>query len=359
MKNPESITATPAVELSIIIVNWNSARYVRQCVQSIEFNPPALPLEIVVVDSGSFDDCGEMLHREFPQVRFIQSQENVGFAAANNLGVHHSRGRLLLFLNPDTEIVGDAISKLIAVLENSSSAGLIGARLLNSDGSLQTSCVQSFPTILNQVLDAEWLRRLSPRSRLWGISALHDPVARVSPVEVVSGACMLMRRSIFQNLGGFNEKFFMYSEDLDLCYRIRRSGLTCIYAADAEIVHHGGGSSSSARSMFSVVMMRESIYRLLQMHRGKLVALSYRAALGLSSLVRLPALSLKLAGQKLGGKSLNTGSLKKWMAILRWSIGGQSWVKRRSSKGTVIQNQAEVVTTTKSDSNSARAVFKT
>jgi hypothetical protein len=95
------------------------------------------------------------------------------------------------------------------------------------------------------------------------------------------------------------------------------------------------------------------------MHRGKLVALSYRAALGLSSLVRLPALSLKLAGQKLGGKSLNTGSLKKWMAILRWSIGGQSWVKRRSSKGTVVQNQAEVVTTTKSDSNSARAVFKT
>jgi len=154
----------PAVDLSIVIVNWNSADYVRRCVQAIRHNSPAFSYEIVVVDSGSFDRCGEMLNREFPEVRFVQSQSNVGFASANNLGAGLAMGRFLLFLNPDTEVVGDALDKLVKALEQQPDAGLAGARLLNTDGSLQTSCIQSFPTILNQVLDCEWLRRLFPRA---------------------------------------------------------------------------------------------------------------------------------------------------------------------------------------------------
>jgi len=319
-----------AVELSIIIVNWNSAGYVRQCVQAIQLNPPACAYEIVVVDSGSFDECGQMLGREFPAVRFVQSQLNIGFAAANNLGAAQSHGRVLLFLNPDTEVVGNALDRLLATLNRLPDAGLVGARLLNSDRSLQTSCVQSFPTVLNQVLDAEWLRRISPSSPLWGMGALFDETQNPSPVEVISGACIMMKRSTFQFVSGFDERYFMYSEDLDLCWRVRQAGFDCLFVPDAQIVHHGGGSSGSARSMFSNVMTRESVFRFLKFHRGRPCALGYRLAMGASSLFRLPLIALVNGTKRLNGTKNTNGSFGKWFAILRWSVGLESWAAKKS-----------------------------
>ena len=293
---------SPAVELSIVIVNWNSAGYVRQCVKAIQLNPPACAYDIVVVDSGSFDECGEMLGREFPAVRFVQSQTNIGFATGNNLGAERSRGRVLLFLNPDTEVVGNALDSLLGTLNRLPDAGLVGARLLNPDRSLQTSCVQSFPTVLNQLLDAEWLRRVFPRSPLWGMRSLFDKTQNPSPVEVISGACIMIKRPVFQCLSGFDERYFMYSEDLDLCYRVRQAGFDCLYMPDAQIVHHGGGSSNSARGMFSTVMTRESVFRFLKFHRGCTIAWCYRAAMGVSSLIRLPIIAVVNGAKRLAGK---------------------------------------------------------
>jgi N-acetylglucosaminyl-diphospho-decaprenol L-rhamnosyltransferase len=142
-------------ELSIIIVNWNSKDFVRKCVQSIMANLMDFAFEIIVVDGASYDGCGEMLMREFPEVRFIQSDKNVGFARASNLGFEQSSGNCLLFLNPDTEVVGPAISILRTALLELDQAGIVGAKLLNTDGSVQTSCIQAFPTILNQL----WMPR--------------------------------------------------------------------------------------------------------------------------------------------------------------------------------------------------------
>jgi hypothetical protein len=319
-----------AVDLSIVIVNWNSAGFVRQCVNAIQLNPPACAYEMVVVDSGSFDECGEMLGREFPAVRFVQSQTNAGFATGNNLGAKHSRGRMLLFLNPDTEVVGNALDRLFKTLNRLPDAGLVGARLLNSDRSLQTSCVQSFPTILNQVLDAEWLRRIFPRSSFWGMKSLFGETVIPPPVEVISGACIMIKRSIFNCVSGFDERYFMYSEDLDLCYRVRQAGFDCLFVPDAQIVHHGGGSSASARSMFSNVMTRESVFRFLKLHRGRPVAWGYRAAMGISSLIRLPLIAVLNGVKKLAGKRNRQGSFRKWIAILRWSVGLESWAAKKS-----------------------------
>lgn len=326
---------SPVVELSIVIVNWNSADYVHRCLQSIRHNSPAFSYEIVVVDSGSFDRCGEMLNREFPEVRFVQSQSNVGFASANNLGAGLARGRFLLFLNPDTEVVGDALDKLVKALEQRADAGLAGARLLNSDGSLQTSCIQSFPTILNQVLDSEWLHRIFPHSGLWGMAPLRGKTLSPSPVEVVSGACLMVKCSLFEKLLGFDQRFFMYSEDLDLCYRARQAGRACLYVPDAIVVHHGGGSSGSARSMFSVVMMRESVCRLLKFHRGSFVAFGYRAALGCSAMVRLLLILGGMAVRSIAGGSVDPTSFRKWVAILRWSLGLELWARRQSGNGDI------------------------
>jgi len=319
-----------AVDLSIVIVNWNSAGYVRQCVKAVQLNPPACAYEMVVVDSGSFDECGEMLGREFPAVRFVQSQANAGFASGNNLGAEQARGRVLLFLNPDTEVVGNALDRLFKTLNRLPDAGLVGARLLNSDRSLQTSCVQSFPTILNQVLDAEWLRRIFPRSSFWGMKPLFGETLMPPPVEVISGACIMIKRSIFECVSGFDERYFMYSEDLDLCYRVRQAGFDCLFVPDAQIVHHGGGSSASARSMFSNVMTRESVFRFLKLHRGRPVAWGYRAAMGISSLIRLPLIAVLNGAKKLTSKKPRKGSFRKWIAILRWSVGLESWAKKKS-----------------------------
>lgn len=323
------------VEVSVIIVNWNSAHYVQLCLASIARNPPPIPYEMVVVDSGSFDSCGEMLRKDFPDAIFVQSEKNVGFARANNLGVRHAAGSILMFLNPDTEILGDAIQTLCNVLEVESDAGVVGARLRNTDGSLQTTCIQAFPTILNQILDSDWLQKRFPRSPLWGMAALFETASTPSAVEVISGACMMMKRTVFESLSGFDGRFFMYSEDLDLCYRIRNAGLRCLYVPSAEVVHHGGGSSSSARSMFSVVMMRESVSRLLTLHRGVWVATIYRMASGLCALLRLSVILILTAIAKLTGASSREGARRKWVAVLRWSLGLETWTRSKSTESGV------------------------
>jgi GT2 family glycosyltransferase len=313
------------LELSIIIVNWNSKDYVRKCVQSINANARGIDLEVVVVDGASFDGCGEMLAREFPDVRFIQCEKNVGFARANNLGFEQARGDQLLFLNPDTEIIGDAINVLLQALARMEGAGIVGAKLLNTDGSVQTSCVQAFPTILNQLLDAEVLRKAFPKHSFWGMAPLFSGDASPEPVQVLSGACLMMHRAVFVQVGRFSEEYFLYAEDLDLCYKVSRAGLKNYYVPGASIIHHGGGSSQPDRSTFSDVMMRESVFRFLTKVRGKSYSTGYRLSLALSALGRLLLLALLFPVKLVRGEmAAASGSFRKWMAILKWTLGLQS-----------------------------------
>ena len=143
-------------------------------------------MEIIVVDSGSFDGCDEMLAREFSSVIFIQSKKNIGFAKANNLGASRARGRCLLFLNPDTEFFEDSIRVLMEQLRTLLQAGAVGCKLLNSDRSLQASCVQAFPTVCNQVLNSEFLRRKFPNWKMWCNAALFANPPQPMPVQVIS-----------------------------------------------------------------------------------------------------------------------------------------------------------------------------
>lgn len=310
------------IDLSIIIVNWNSADYVLECIRSINAHNYSFDHEIIVVDNASFDRCGEELKSLHPDVIFIQNPENSGFARANNVGAEKAGGAVLLFLNPDTEVLNGAIELMYKSFSTLPKPGVAGCKLLNTDKTLQASCVQPFPTILNQVLDAEAARRLFPKARIWGTNALLNEENEITEVEAVSGACMMIRREVFKEVNGFSPEYFMYAEDIDLCFKTRRNGYRNYYIAAATIVHHGGGSSQQARSNFSNIMMRESISRFLCKSRGRLYSYYYRLFLSAMALFRLMILGalfpVNLGRRKLG---MWGGAFKKWFAILRWGLG--------------------------------------
>lgn len=317
------------MDLSIIIVNWNSLDYLRKAIASIEAGTSRIEFEIVVIDAASLDGCEEMLRRFYPRVRFIQSKRNAGFAKANNEAFTMARGRTLLFLNPDTEIEGRAIETLYDQLNSLPNAGIVGAKLLNSDGSVQESCIRAFPTILNQVLDSAVLRKLFPTSGLWGMKPLLTGDGAATEVDAVSGACLMIKRSAFERVGMFSTDYFMYSEDIDLCFKVRKAGLHTYYVPAAVVVHYGGVSSAQAGvSVFSSIMMLESRWRFFRKTRSRWYSRLYRFAMFGSSIVRIGLVLLVWPARGLCGGGSRVGpALKKWMARLRWTVGGERWVK--------------------------------
>lgn len=319
------------MKISIVIVNWNSKDYLRGCLKSIEQHCASLDLEIIVVDGGSFDGCGEMLAADFPEVVFIQSKENIGFARSNNLGFQRATGDRLILLNPDTEVGDGAIRELLEGLESLPDAGILGARLLNTDGSLQKSCVMAFPTPLNQALGSEWLYKVLPGSSMWKSS---EAFAAGGPVEVdaISGACMVMRSELFARIGGFSTDYFMYAEDIDLCRKVERAGCRVYHVPQAEIVHHGGGSSATRFNKFSDVMKREALHHYMLLNHGRFTALGYRIAMAAAGVLRITLLTgswLVSGGDK---RKARMESMKKWGVVLRWSLGLEGWARRMNSK---------------------------
>lgn len=310
------------MDLSIIIVNWNSKDYLEKCLASVFSWTTGVNFEIVVIDSASFDGVDGMLKHGYPQVKFIQSDNNLGFAKANNAAFRISTGSNILFLNPDTELTGPAINVLLDHIRILPNAGAIGCKLLNGDGSVQTSCIQAFPTILNQLFNSEFLRALFPASSLWGMASLLGAKDRPAEVDVISGACLMLKRSLFEEVGFFSEDYFMYAEDVDLCYKIKQAGYTNYYIPTASVIHFGGGSSEQAPSDFSVVMMRESLWRFMKKTRGNIYGLAYRTSTVIAAIGRLLLLTMLLPLQYLRQSRPSWhASLKKWWAILTWSLG--------------------------------------
>jgi GT2 family glycosyltransferase len=183
------------------------------------------------------------------------------------------------------------------------------------------------PTIINQVLDADILYRWFPKSTIWLSAAKFEGSLSPVKVEAVSGACMMMRRSIFNQVQGFSRDYFMYAEDLDLCYKVQSVGFTNYYLSEAEIIHHGGGSTQHKRSRFSLVMIPESLSRLLRKMRVSSYIFFYRSALSMAAVIRLFLLLFLLPFALLKNKKNEWRStFFKWFVILRWGIGLETWV---------------------------------
>lgn len=310
-------------ELSIIIVNFNSTAYLRKCLTSLRNTALTGQLEIIVVDNASTRDDPGQLVAEFPGIRLIRSAANMGFARANNLGYSCSRGAYLLFLNPDTEVLGNAIDTMLACLRSLPEAGIAGCRLLNADGSVQSSCVQRFPTILNQAWNIEYLRQHWPSLSFWGIAPLYTHPSHPVPVQVISGACLMIKRELFEKVGKFCEEYFMYGEDVDLCYQVSALGSTAYYIPDASVVHFGGASTKvAAGNPWAEIMQRRAKLLFCRRTKGAVYAWSYRVAIGLAAALRLgiyPLLKCFPEGPLRNGIIRSTP--ERWIAVLKWSMG--------------------------------------
>jgi N-acetylglucosaminyl-diphospho-decaprenol L-rhamnosyltransferase len=317
------------LNLSIIIINWNSAAFIRKCLASVYASTKAIAVEVIIVDNASFDSAAEIVKAEFPTAKFIQSPTNLGFSRANNLGAREAQGRYLLFLNPDTEVMGDALIRMVLFLDATPDAAIAGCKLLNSDLSLQTSCVQAFPSILNQALDTEYLRRAFPNLCLWGTQALMTD-GKSAEVEVISGASLMIKSEVFEAIGQFSTNYFMYAEDADLCFKAKEAGWKNYYLSSSSVVHHGGRSSNKKpESNFASVMMRESLMEFMRIRRGSLHAVGYQVSTVVIAVLRLLLLLVAFPFNLL---THNRESLRpafaKWVKVLRWGLRMEAWSKQ-------------------------------
>lgn len=268
--------------LSIIIVSWNVRNLLRVCLQSLLDDVAAVGLaaEILVVDSASADGTPQMVAAEFPSVRLLAQSDNVGFARGNNLGLAAARGAYLLLLNPDTQVRPGALAHLLTYLHANPEVGLVGPQLLNPDGSLQSSR-RRFPTLATFIWESTWLQPYAPRAVLRRYYAQDLPDDAVNDVDWVSGAAMLTRRAVVEQVGGLDEGYFMYSEELDWCRRIRLAGWRIVYLPQARIVHHIGKSSEQAVTARHIHFQRARL-RYVRQYHGRAAYQGLRAFLWLN-----------------------------------------------------------------------------
>ncbi len=306
-------------DISIITVNWNSLNYLVDCIASIYEHTREISFEVIVVDNASPEGGVETLVEKFPLIKLLKCDRNVGFAAANNIGFKESSGQYILLLNPDTKQVGPAIKTMLDQMKALPDAGIAGCKLLNTDLTISTSSIQKFPTILNQLLTAEWLRMRFPAFPLWGIDALFSEPPGAIKVEVIPGACMMLSRDVFERVGMLSEEYFMYAEDIDLNYKVRRLGYGSYYVGEGQVIHHGGRSSSQQRvSQWSTIMTCKAMLRFYRMNRSHAYGAAYRVAMGVAAVIRLTLLAFMYP---FGDRRGIHWAAAKWSAILKWAVG--------------------------------------
>lgn len=252
------------MNISIIIVNYNGAEVVLNCLASLVQTVVMEGTEIIVVDNASTDGSPAAIAEQFPAVRLIPQSKNVGFGAANNVGVAHARGEYVFLLNSDTVLLTDVIPTLVAKFHQYPGVGIVGPRLLNPDHSFQLSTAYAISLWgeFRTLMQVRQYRQLAHRS------ALAKRYGRDLSVDIVVGAAMMMRRSLYQQVGGFDETFFMYLEESDLCQRVRELGYQILYTPDGELIHIGGYSVAKVSEKMAEEYRRSQRY-YYQKHRPR------------------------------------------------------------------------------------------
>lgn len=270
----------------ILIVSWNVRELLRACLRSLQRYPATSHEQrIVVVDNASGDGTPEMLQRDFPEVWVVANAANRGFTGGNNDGLREIGARitgdaapLVLLLNPDTEVTSGALDALLASAEAHPKAGVIGPQLRYPDGTVQSSR-RRFPTFWTALFESTWLQPIGPRRLLDRYYVRDCRDDEVCEVDWVVGAAMLVRWEAYQQVGGLDERnFFMYSEELDWCRRIKAAGWQVIYDPRAQIVHHEGKSSEQVSAQ-RMIYFNTSKVRYFAKHHGRVQAGLLRAAL--------------------------------------------------------------------------------
>lgn len=241
------------MKLSVVIVSFNTKELLKKCLESIKGSGlKASDYEVIVVDNASQDGSVEMVKEEFPEVKLIVNQENLGFAKANNQALKQVYGEYCLLLNSDTQVKPGALEKLVEFAEKHPEAGVIGARLLNPDGSIQPS-VYHLPTIWRAILEY-WLG-MEGEYEKYAVTGT-NPVS----VEAVTFACALIPKITIEKIGLLDERYFMYFEDLDYCWRVRQAWLKVYYLSTAEVNHYHGASGKGSSATYRYLLESSKIY---------------------------------------------------------------------------------------------------
>jgi N-acetylglucosaminyl-diphospho-decaprenol L-rhamnosyltransferase len=277
-------------DVSVVIVSWNAKDLTDQALRSLNAHNASDDLEVIVVDNNSEDDTAEHLRREWPQVKLVRPGENTGFSRGNNIGFGHARGRYVLLLNSDTIVLPTTVSGLVRHLDAEPSVGCVGARHLNPDMSLQWS-VDDFPNLPNDFLHYTDLYRLpflqSWLARRWPRWTAHN---EERDVDWVNGACMMVRREVIEQTGGFDESFFIFAEELDWCRRIWDAGWRVRFIPDAELIHIQGGTFTNANGHRRLMIYQSSL-RYYRKHKTRAEQIGLRVVIVANAIVRLPLIA--------------------------------------------------------------------
>jgi len=303
------------MDVSVIIITRNTCALASEAVRSVLAGDGAVTRDILVVDNGSTDGTAEMLPQEFPQIRLIRSEINLGFARAANLAAKKSTGEFLLLLNSDARLAADSLALARQWLQANPSCAVAGAQLLNADGSRQNS-IANFPTLATELLNKSLLRRLWPKKFPGKEQAFDAPVE----VETVIGAFMLIRKSAWDALGGLDERFFFFLEETDFCRQVRAENFQVVHLPQVR-VFHGQGQTAKQVS----VGVRIEYWRSRYAYFAKNFGAATRLVLGAGLLVRLAVnwlAAMLLAILTLGGNVRWRSRLKICSALVGWHLRG-------------------------------------
>lgn len=274
------------LDVSVIIVNWNTRELLRQCVQSLmSYTASTTTYEIIVVDNGSADGSPEMVAHHFPDATLLCNQDNLGFAMANNQAIAQSTGRYILLLNSDTELRSDALTAMVSFMDAHPSAGMCGTKLLNADGTRQYSC-DLFPRTPLRMIREKIRDTLKPHQRNpWQNRMAAWNFDSNFVVDYLIGAVLLIRRDTLQQIGLLDERFFMYAEDIDWCYRAFLKGWQTYYLGTISIYHYNRGSSEKSFELSARLqrLRRQSLLQFYRKHYGFLACFVCRIIFALKA----------------------------------------------------------------------------
>ena len=252
------------IDLSIVVLNWNVCELLQRCLASLRSDHYVL--EIIVVDNASRDGSVAMVRASYPQVMLIANSENRGFTGGNNQGIAASRGRYVLVLNPDTEVLGEALDRMVAYLDRHPEVGALGPQLLNPDRSVQSSR-RRYPTLITAFFESTWLQGFAPQGLLGSYYMDDVRPDHTHEVDWLNGAGTVFRREALDRVGMYDtQNFFMYSEEIDLCRRVKEAGWKIVYLPEAQVVHYVGQSSDQAVAARHIYFQTSKVHYFRKWH---------------------------------------------------------------------------------------------
>ncbi|HTC46688.1 MAG TPA: glycosyltransferase family 2 protein [Candidatus Aquilonibacter sp.] len=318
-----------APRISVVIVVWNAKKYVMECLESLREHCSGICSEVIVVDNASSDGTPELVAEQFPEFKLIRNPGNFGFAKANNIGIAQSTGEYVCLVNSDVKFLDDCISPMIDYMAKHPAVGMVGPKMLAPDGRVWRSTMR-YPTLWNHFCRALGLDIAFRKSRFFGGLLMSDfDHQTTTPVEVLNGWFVVVRRAAMDRVGLLDAQFFMYGEDVDWCYRFGKAGEGIVFFAEAGAIHYGGASSSNAPVRFYLELYRAT-WQYWRKHHGSVAQLGFLVAIALHHALRLlssSVLYLFLPSRRPGAAA----KFKRSLACLQWV--GAAKLKRLEPSG--------------------------